>query len=481
MFVGIANIIALVRIGLLPVIIYFINRQELILATTLLFLAFISEFFHGYLHKKGEIRSFFDPFSHKLFIIGLLTVFYLRDEFHGAFLLLFLVRDGIVAYIKWMAARDDAIVRFDVFSKSMVYLQFGIIFSILIFDIVHLGSKFGAFLMDRLTIIFILFSAAMAIISVVHNAYVYLSKLTRRKKHGRELDSENMIVLANKRSTGYKSRYRRRLLRLFAQRREVSIKYLPNEKEMYDHVNASKYDHIVIAGGDGSFESALNYKPFRKKSLGFFPLGAGNAFYSYFYKGKRFEYLRSRFPFREVEMDVLEIEWDSGKKETMFCTIGVDAEVIKLSKTDGEKSGFWHYFNASVEGLIKLKPSYDLGVTVGKKKINWKNVVNFTIGKVPYYGFGVRSLLGNMQPADGHVLGLAVVNNHFSFLNKPLRVWALLLSMTGIYASPLVAVKGKEIVIESSKKFPLQAGGDFLGYSNKLKVRVVRKQKVLMI
>ena len=76
--------------------------------------------------------------------------------------------------------------------------------------------------------------------------------------------------------------------------------YLPLKKNMYENIEQKIKDdqQIIIAGGDGSFESALNYKPFWKKRLGFFPLGAGNAFYSYFYKGKRFEYLRSWFQFR---------------------------------------------------------------------------------------------------------------------------------------------------------------------------------------
>ncbi len=482
--VRIGNLVALGRVALLPVIVYLIlqsGSESYLWAIVLLFIAFVSEFFDPYFKNNDEVGSSLAPFSHKIFIIGLLFIFFLQGKFHVLFFTIFIIRDIAIAWIKWSAARDDAIVRSDYFSIATTYLQFGIIFSILFFEMFSFTSKWGAFFTDKLTLIFIVFAVVTAILSIVHNGSVYLNKLGRRMKVGKEIEKENLVVLVNKQSTGYRNVYRRRLLKLFVQRRKAKIIYLPKKKEMYNSVDVRKYDHIIIAGGDGSFESALNYKLFQNKSLGFFPLGAGNAFYSYFYKGKRFEYLRSRFPFREVEMDVLEMEWDHGKVQTMFCTIGVDAEVIKLSKTEGNKSGFWHYFNASLEALFTLKPSYNLKLSVEKRKINWDNTVNFTIGKVPYYGFGVRSLLGKMLPSDGHILGLAVVNTHSAIFNKPLRIWALLLSMTGIYKAPLVAVKGKEMVLESDKKFPIQVGGDFLGYSKKVTVRVVRKQKVLMI
>ena len=134
------------------------------------------------------------------------------------------------------------------------------------------------------------------------------------------LEKEDLMILANKRARGYKDKYRRRLLKVFAKRRKASVIHLPPKKKMFEDLGnkIKENQQIIIAGGDGSFEGALNYKPFNDKLLGFFPMGAGNAFYSYFYKGKRFEYLRSRFNFREMKLDVLELEWEKGKKQTLF-------------------------------------------------------------------------------------------------------------------------------------------------------------------
>jgi len=258
--------------------------------------------------------------------------------------------------------------------------------------------------------------------------------------------------------------------------------YLPNSKDMFAGVDTvvQKYDHIIIAGGDGSFESALNYKPFHDKSLGFFPLGAGNAFYSYFYRGKKFEYLRSRFKFKEKRLDVIEIEWEKGKQITLFAGIGIDAEVARLGKTRTQ-NGLYDYISASWTALWKSKADYDITFTVDGTKHVWENCAAFTFGKVPYYGYAIRSLVGPITSDDGNVYGVSVVNRHSSWLNKPLRAWCFVLISLGIVRPPLVYVKGHSFTIESDVPFPIQAGGEFVGYTQYLKVRIPRKQVVLKI
>jgi len=86
-----------------------------------------------------------------------------------------------------------------------------------------------------------------------------------------------------------------------------------------------------------------------------------------------------------------------------------------------------------------------------------------------------------VEPNDGKVYGLACINTHSAFFNKSVRIWGLLLAMLNMGRSPLLPFRGKKIVLESEVPFPLQAGGEFLGYTHKLKIKVKRKQKVLMI
>lgn len=294
---------------------------------------------------------------------------------------------------------------------------------------------------------------------------------------------ENIIILANRRSRGYRDVYRRHLLNIFAKRRNASIYYLsPGNGNLFSSLQSAIHaaTDVIIAGGDGTFESALNYKPLQKKSLGFFPLGAGNSFYSYFYKGNRFEYLRSRFHFKEINLDVLELELDHRKVQTLFLSVGIDAEVIRLAK-ERTNNGFSDYLFGSIRAFLRGNASYDLAIIVDKKANDWQKCSNITLGKIPFHGFGMRSLLGKIPPADSFVYGLAYRGGNSSLMNKIVRLWALLLMVLGIRQNSLIPFRGKEITLQSNNPFPVQAGGEFIGYSKSLKVRVIRKQKVLVI
>ena len=376
-----------------------------------------------------------------------------------------------------LAARDDVVIRGELYGKTITILQFILVF-------LALGEESFPLLANPFHLVLQLFTLSavvLGIISIIHYSYVYAKRLRTRRQLGRVVEQEKMVILANKRSGGYKDKYRRYLLDIFAKRRNAAVHFLSDEnmfKGMEKKIGAAK--NIIIAGGDGTFEAALNYKPFHNKSLGFFPLGAGNSFYSYFYKGKRFEYLRSRFKFREVLLDVLELKWDQGKQETLFLSAGVDAEVVKLIKNK-KRHSFSDYFAAGAKAAFGPRLQYNMECSVDGKKHQWNNCVNIIIGKVPYIGFGIRSLLGKSKEDDGYVSGMACVNTHAPIFNKTLRLWGMFLTQLGLAKAPLISLRGKVFIIKSRKEFPLQAGGDFVGYAKHIQVKVKRKQKVLMI
>ena len=164
----------------------------------------------------------------------------------------------------------------------------------------------------------------------------------------------------------------------------------------------------------------------------------------------------------------------------MFSSIGIDAEVIRFAK-ERTQQGVLDYLGASWRAIRKGKASYELSCTVDNRTFQWGNAVSVTLAKIPYYGYGARSLIGKIPSHDGQVYGLACVNTHIPLSNKPIRMWGLLLTALGEEKPPLIAFKGKEIMIKSRKPFPIQAGGEFLGMSRFLTVRVKRKQRVLVI
>lgn len=488
---NLANLITLLRIALLPVIIFFIYQEKLLfsfLAILLFSVSVLSDYFDGAVaRKRGEVTevgSFLDPLSDKIVVTGLLLVFLVRGTFWLIPLAILIFRDFVVNGVRTIAARREIILSADIFGKLKTNAQFILIYSLMVKDFViydDLGSTWWMVAVDWIIYLFTVLAILLSLFSMGNYIYQFIKK-TGFRLSGKEIKEGKLIILANRKSRGYRDAYRRRLLKKFAKRRKAKIIYLPKNKDMFQMINKKIKDkkHIIIAGGDGSFESALSYKPFWKKSLGFFPLGAGNYFYTYFYRGKRFEYLRSRFKFRETNLDVLELEWEKGKLQTTVVAIGVDSEVLRLIKTRTQ-NGLLDYLGGCWRAIVRGKADYDLQVNVDGKKINWDNCVNLTMGKVPYYGYNMRSMLGTINPNDGYVYGLGVVNTHAVFLNKALRVWSLVLISLGLRKSPIVTLKGKDIMIKSDFPFPIQAGGDFLGFSQWIKVRVVRKQKVLMI
>lgn len=474
------NAISLFHLLILPLVIYLIAQDTAfftLLAGSLLLFSIVMDITSSLARGERKVISFLHPFSDKIVVLTLLLVFVLQGRFSAFIFGIFLLRDIIVMYVRIIASRDDAVIRGESYGKSITVLQFLLVFMILGKTVFLALEKSLQLLILLLT----LTALALGVISIAHYSYIYLKRLYTRKKSGKIVEKEPIVVFANKKSGGYRDKYRRHLLRVFARRRNAPIYYLSG-KNIFRNVGSKikGVDNVVIAGGDGTFEAALNSKSLQEKNLGFFPLGAGNAFYSYFYKGKRFEYLRSRFKFHEVPLDILELEWEGGKRNTLFLSLGVDGEVVHAI-TRKEKHSFSDYISAGVKVAFGKPLRYDVVCSIDGKKYHWGNCINIILGKVPYIGFGMRSLLGNMGEDDGFILGMACVNTHSPFFNKALRAWAIFLTQLGLAKAPLIPLKGKEFMVESKEPFPLQAGGEFLGYTKWVKVTVKRKQKVLMI
>ena len=487
----VSNFISLFRVAVLPILVYLVLQQTAsasLWAIFVMILAILSDVLDGYiarwLKEVTAVGSFLDPFADKLLVVGILFLYAALGVYWISVLLIFIVRDVVVVIIRRLSAKQNVLLEEWSSQKLFIYFQYAIVMGLLVGDFFLYEDALILLvpMAEGIIVVFTIMAFLWVMLSVLYFTLQYLRGRNKNTLPGKEIQREKIVVLANKRATKYHDGYRRHLLRVFAQRRNAPLIFLPQHKNMYEGTmkQLNNVQHIIIAGGDGSFESALSYKPFHTKSLGFFPLGAGNAYYSYFYKGKRYEYLRSRFPFRETLLDVVEVQWDNKLFETTFLSVGVDAEVIRMTKERG-KQGFVDYFMAGAKAAAQAKAHYALECRVDGKKYYWKNCVNLTLGKVPYYGFTLRSLVGRVKSDDGYVYGLACVNTHTSFINKAVRLWALALAAFGMEKSPLLSLKGKVITVRSDVPFPVQAGGDFIGYTKFLRVRVVRKQKVLVI
>jgi CDP-diacylglycerol---glycerol-3-phosphate 3-phosphatidyltransferase len=489
----ITNWLSLFRIAVLPVVAVLIYQETALAflwSIILLIAAVISDFLDGYLarrlNEKTVVGSFLDPFADKILMAGLLLIFVFREDFPFWILAFFIFRDIFVFIIRWLASHYNLHIYEQWHSSLMTTSQVGIVLFILISEFfVYKGLTEDMFyvISDLMIVLITIIAISLSAISIIYYLTSFLNKKKQVQKMGNEVDNGKIVILANKKARGYQNKYRRRLLKIFAKRRKAKIIYLPhNQKNMFKGIEKKLkgYQHVIIAGGDGSFEGACNYKPLHKKHLGFFPLGAGNAYYSYFYRGNRFEYLRSRFDFREMDLDMLEVKSDLGTFYTTFFSLGIDAEVIRLAN-NRTKNGFRDYIRAAWKAWWSSRANYDLKCKVDNKVYTLDNCTSVNAGKIPYYGFSVRALLGDVIPNDGKVYGLAVVNTHNSYSNKIARFLALILTAINLHKHPVLNLRGKSIKIEGDVPFAVQVGGEFVGFTSKVNLRVGRKQKVLVI
>ncbi|PIN73389.1 hypothetical protein COV20_04130 [Candidatus Woesearchaeota archaeon CG10_big_fil_rev_8_21_14_0_10_45_16] len=476
-----ASIITAFRFLALPLLIYLVLQQtplSSLLALAIMLLAVLSDVIDNLIFTH-DVGSFYDPFADKLLVIGLLTTFTALGHFSVYFLLFFAFRDVFVGVIRWLAGQEDVEVPGEIYGKVLVGFQYLILILIFFNQYLMQDQRPALSFLILLQDIVIIVALIVALSSIIYYFHGYGKALSQRR-HGKVALKVPLTILANNRSRGFHDGYRRRLLYLFSRRRNASLLFLSKKSDMFKGVEKKTTPHVIIAGGDGSFESALNHKPLQKNFLGFFPLGAGNAYYSYFYKGKRFEYLRSRFRFQEDVLNVAEIEWDRGKRQTTFLSIGIDADVIRFGVRRSQ-NGFLDYMRGSWKALWHAPGRYDFVCKVDGRKQNWNNVVNVILGTHPYYGFGLRWYPGRMRPAEKQIYAAACINTHLSVSNKLVRLWSLILPSFGLKIAPLVLVHGRKIEITAKKPFPLQAGGEFLGYTKRLSLKVVREQKVLVI
>lgn len=433
---------------------------------------------------ESKMRSFLHPVIDKLIVFVLFFLFWAGGLFSGGALVVFVLRDIFVNRFRWLAARFAVVLPIDGYSLGKRIIEYVLLFLLFLESVLLLMNVqfFLTIVVDWLILILTFVVVVMSLFSIFSMMYVYGRAIRSRIRKGKVVEGDHILVLVNPRSRGYRNLYRRRLLKKFIRRRKAKVIYLTDEKDMFwrwrDEIK--KYNHVIIAGGDGTFESAVNNSLLSNKSLGFFPMGAGNAFYSYFYRGKKFEYLCSSFMFREVELDVMQVVWDGGKKQTFFTSVGLDAELLSLCR-ERTSHGFLNYFMAGTRLFFTRNANYSLRCVVDGRRYVWKNGINLTISKIPYYGFAMRSIVDFVDGDDGQMYGLACVNTHAVIFNKVLRAWALLLAQLGLDRSPLLSLKGKEVVVTSEVAFPLQAGGEFLGFTKRAVFRVVRKQKVLMV
>jgi len=135
MSISLPNIITILRILLLPIVIYSIYQENLFYATlglVVFLLMVFSDFLDGHIaRRRKEVTAagaFLDPLSDKIVVIVLLIIFLVRGE--GLLLIpviVFIVRDFVINGIRTIAASENIVIAADKYGKLKTVLQFTLI------------------------------------------------------------------------------------------------------------------------------------------------------------------------------------------------------------------------------------------------------------------------------------------------------------------------------------------------------------------
>lgn len=191
---------------------------------------------------------------------------------------------------------------------------------------------------------------------------------------------------------------------------------LEEASKIYNDLNRSE-NHLMIAGGDGTFNSLINlvYPPYRF-SISLIPTGSGNDLTKYFnIDNNPVDALKASLEATDsIEMDIWDcrITFTDGKveKKRFLNTsgLGFDAYVGTLKEKKKFLTGMTVYIISLIQGLFSYSPvKYNLELSDGK---SCKGTAMFiTAGNGIFSGGGFR--LTPTSKVDDGIVDICIVEN----------------------------------------------------------------------
>jgi len=172
------NILTVLRLLACPLLIYLYEINDLSLVLIIFFLACLTDFFDGYLAKKGNFKSNFgktlDPIADKLLIITMcgLIIFHHSIWVIEIPVYIIIIREMIVSFLRFNLADKNKNIDVSLLSKYKTFFQMIAIGSFILSLIVI--YKFPGFILAPLSLILMWLSAFITIITGVQHFKTYL-------------------------------------------------------------------------------------------------------------------------------------------------------------------------------------------------------------------------------------------------------------------------------------------------------------------
>ena len=153
---------------------------------------------------------------------------------------------------------------------------------------------------------------------------------------------------------------------------------------------ATRCDVLVAAGGDGTFSDIINAIDTAHTSVGFLPLGTGNALgHALRYKGDLAD-IAVRIRKSEIrEYDLINCDQ---KRRAFTSSVGIEGTIIRLRQHYLARGGtaFKTYFRAVLKSYFKNYERANAKITLDDDTFEVRNLLTLMVVKQPYYGFGMK-------------------------------------------------------------------------------------------
>jgi diacylglycerol kinase family enzyme len=153
---------------------------------------------------------------------------------------------------------------------------------------------------------------------------------------------------------------------------------------------ASRCQVLVVAGGDGTLSDIINSIDTRKTTIGFLPLGTGNAMrHALKYKG---DLADIALRLKEGKIHHFDLISCNEKRRAFIASVGIEGTIIRLWQQYRARgrAGFKTYFLATLSAYFREYKRANSIITLGAESFEAENLLSLMIVKQPYFGFGMK-------------------------------------------------------------------------------------------
>jgi len=153
---------------------------------------------------------------------------------------------------------------------------------------------------------------------------------------------------------------------------------------------ASRCDVLVAAGGDGTFSDIINSINTEQTTIGYLPLGSGNAMgYALGYKGTLSDLAMRIKEGRTREYDLINCD---EKRRTFMSSVGFEGTILQLRDQylSQGATGFGAYLRAVLKAYFIEYKRLLAEITIDGSAVTVKDLLSLMVFKQPYYGYGMK-------------------------------------------------------------------------------------------